>query len=45
MRYLKDDVTEIRKGSECGLGFLEYEDIQEGDIIQMIQEIEKPAVF
>ncbi|KXN90545.1 Translation initiation factor IF-2 [Leucoagaricus sp. SymC.cos] len=45
MRILKKDVTEVRKGSECGLSFLDFADLREGDLIQMYQTIEKPGVL
>jgi len=45
MRILKRDVTEVRKGLECGLGFLSFEDLREGDLIQMYRTIEKPGVI
>jgi translation initiation factor IF-2 len=41
LRYLKDDVKEIKKGSECGMG-LEFQDIQEGDLIQIYKYKEIP---
>ncbi|KAL0947419.1 hypothetical protein HGRIS_013532 [Hohenbuehelia grisea] len=45
MRYLKKDVTEVRKGSECGLSFENFSDLREGDLIQMYQRIEKPGTL
>jgi translation initiation factor IF-2 len=45
MKHLKKDVTEIRKGMECGLSFGDFADVREGDIIQMFERIEKPAVL
>ncbi|KAL4258479.1 TRAFAC class translation factor GTPase superfamily protein [Pleurotus pulmonarius] len=45
MRYLKKDVTEVRKGSECGVSFGDFSGLQEGDLIQMYQVIEKPATL
>jgi len=45
MRILKRDVTEVRKGLECGLSFLNFEDLREGDLIQMYRTIEKPGVL
>ncbi|KAG6832679.1 hypothetical protein H0H92_012251 [Tricholoma furcatifolium] len=46
MRILKKDVTEIRKGTECGLCFgPTFSDIQVGDLIQMYDKIEKPGVL
>ncbi|KII88666.1 hypothetical protein PLICRDRAFT_110958 [Plicaturopsis crispa FD-325 SS-3] len=45
LRYLKKDVTEIRKGSECGMAFTQFEDIREGDLIQFYREVEVPGVL
>lgn len=45
MRILKKDVTEVRKGSECGLSLVDFADLREGDLIQMCQTIEKPGVL
>jgi len=45
MRQLKKDVTEVRKGTECGLSFKEFSDLQAGDVIQMYDKIEKPGVI
>jgi len=41
----KRDMTEIRKGMECGLSFANFEDLRQDDLIQMYQEIEKPGVL
>jgi translation initiation factor IF-2 len=45
MRHLKKDVTEARKGTECGLSIAGFEDLQEGDMIQMFERIEKPGLL
>ncbi|KAF8889763.1 initiation factor 2 [Gymnopilus junonius] len=45
MRQLKRDITEARKGMECGLSFKDFSDLQEGDLIQMYEKIEKPGVL
>ncbi|KUI58226.1 Translation initiation factor IF-2, mitochondrial [Cytospora mali] len=37
----KKDVSEMRKGTECGMSFEEYEDFEVGDIIQMYEEIQE----
>ncbi len=34
MRHYRDDVEEVRSGSECGIGIEGYQDIKEGDIIE-----------
>lgn len=41
LRHFKDDVTEVRKGTECGLSFAEYSDLKIGDLIQSYQEIQQ----
>jgi translation initiation factor IF-2 len=38
LKNVKKDVTEMRKGSECGVGFQGWEDFQEGDQIQSYDE-------
>jgi translation initiation factor IF-2 len=38
LKNVKKDVMEMRKGSECGMGFSDWEDFQEGDQIQTYEE-------
>lgn len=45
LKHGKQDLTEVRKGMECGLSFVKFDDVQEGDLIQMFQTIEKPGVL
>jgi translation initiation factor IF-2 len=45
MRQLKKDITEARKGTECGLGFGEFGDLEAGDLIQSYEKIERPGVI
>ncbi|KAF8636651.1 hypothetical protein AX17_003458 [Amanita inopinata Kibby_2008] len=45
MRHLKKDVTEVRKGSECGLSFCDFSDLRQGDLIQIYKRIEKPGIL
>jgi translation initiation factor IF-2 len=42
LKHLKKDVTEIRKGMECGIGFKDFNDIQEGDEIINFTTFEVP---
>jgi translation initiation factor IF-2 len=35
LRRFKDDVSEVRAGFECGIGFDKYNDIKVGDLIQV----------
>lgn len=34
LKVVKDTVTEVPAGSECGLGFVDFADFQEGDIVE-----------
>ncbi len=34
LKHIKENVTEIKKGYECGIGIESFRDIQEGDIIE-----------
>jgi translation initiation factor IF-2 len=34
LRHFKDDVREVRAGSDCGIGFESYQDIQPQDVIE-----------
>ncbi|RDB20952.1 Translation initiation factor IF-2 [Hypsizygus marmoreus] len=46
VRIMKKDVTEVRKGTECGLCFgTTFADLQEGDVIQVYEKLEKPGVL
>ena len=39
LKRFKDDVKEVAKGYDCGLQIKNYNDIQEGDIVECFQEI------
>ncbi|KAI8946166.1 hypothetical protein F4801DRAFT_565717 [Xylaria longipes] len=39
LKHVKKDVMEMRKGTECGMGFEEFQDIQVGDQIQAYEEV------
>ena len=41
LRRFKDDVSEVRSGTECGIGVKDYTDVKAGDKIEVfdIQEI------
>ena len=41
MKNVKKDVQEMRKGTECGMGFEEWSDFKEGDIVQTYDEREE----
>lgn len=43
LKHLKENVTEINKDYECGIGFEKFKDIQEGDTIEAFNtEMVKP---
>jgi translation initiation factor IF-2 len=37
LQRLKDQVNEVQSGTECGMAFDNYEDIREGDIIEIFE--------
>jgi translation initiation factor IF-2 len=37
LRRFKDEVKEVREGVECGMGFENYNDIQEGDVMECFE--------
>ena len=41
LKNVKKDVTEMRKDSECGMAFDDWEDFREGDSVQCFEEIEE----
>ena len=40
LKRFKDDVKEVAQGFECGLSFVKFNDIQEGDIVKFTTEEE-----
>jgi translation initiation factor IF-2 len=42
LRRMKDDVTEVREGYECGIGLGSFNDIRDGDVIETFEVREKP---
>ncbi|KAF8476878.1 hypothetical protein BDZ91DRAFT_648164 [Kalaharituber pfeilii] len=42
LKNVKLDVDEIKAGTECGIGFENFKDIQAGDLIQCYNEIIEP---
>jgi translation initiation factor IF-2 len=40
MRHVKDDVSEIGQGFECGIVLEGFDDLEEGDIIEAVQQQE-----
>ena len=43
LKRFKDEVKEVQSGQECGMAFEKYEDIREGDVIEIFEreEIER----
>ncbi|WP_118133418.1 translation initiation factor IF-2 [Oceanicella sp. SM1341] len=43
LKRFKDEVREVRAGQECGMAFENYEDIREGDVIEIFttEEVER----
>ncbi len=40
LRRFKDDVQEVRSGTECGIGVKNYNDIKTGDQIEVFEQVE-----
>ncbi|MBS1549471.1 MAG: translation initiation factor IF-2 [Bacteroidetes bacterium] len=40
LKRFKDDVKEVTKGYDCGLNLKGYNDIEEGDILEVYEEVE-----
>ncbi|HET6655701.1 MAG TPA: translation initiation factor IF-2 [Gammaproteobacteria bacterium] len=40
LRRFKDDVNEVRSGTECGIGVKDYNDVKVGDQIEVYERIE-----
>jgi translation initiation factor IF-2 len=45
LKRFKDDVKEVARGFECGVGIDGYNDIREGDYIESFKEIEEVATL
>lgn len=41
LKNVKKEVSEMKKGTECGMGFLDWQDFQVGDQIQTYEQIEE----
>lgn len=46
LKRFKDDVKEVATGFECGISFAKFNDLQEGDVIEVstTQEVERQAL-
>ncbi len=40
LRRFKDDVNEVKMGTECGIGVVNYSDIKEGDQLEIFEKVE-----
>ena len=40
LQRFKDEVKEVKEGTECGMAFANYDDIKEGDIIECFEIVE-----
>ena len=40
LRRYKEDVKEVKSGTECGIGVKDYNDIKEGDQIEVYRRTE-----
>ena len=43
LRRFKDDVKEVNTGYECGMSFVRFNDIKEGDVVEgfVMEEVER----
>jgi translation initiation factor IF-2 len=41
LRRFKDDVQEVKAGTECGIGVKNYNDVQAGDQIEVFERTER----
>ena len=40
LKRFKDEVAEVQSGQECGMAFENYDDIREGDVIEIFERVE-----
>ncbi len=45
LKRFKDDVREVTKGYECGIGIINFNDIKEGDYLESYKEVEEQATL
>ncbi|MCC7413085.1 MAG: translation initiation factor IF-2 [Gammaproteobacteria bacterium] len=45
LRRFKDDVAEVRSGTECGIGVKNYNDVKPGDQIEVYERVEVARTF
>lgn len=39
LKHGKKDVAEMKKGSECGIGCIDFQDLEVGDQVQTYEEV------
>jgi len=44
-KFKRDDITEARKGNECGISLEGFTDLQEGDLLQVYDLVPIPKVL
>lgn len=44
-KHVKKDVTEMRKGTECGMSFEGWQGLETGDVVQSFTEVEVPRTL
>ncbi|MCH9814319.1 MAG: translation initiation factor IF-2 [Epsilonproteobacteria bacterium] len=45
LKRFKDDVREVAKGYECGIGVVGYNDVKPGDYLESFKEVEEQATL
>jgi translation initiation factor IF-2 len=40
LRRFKEDVREVREGFECGIGLDKFQDVKEGDVLELFETVE-----
>jgi len=45
LRRFKDDVTEVKNNTECGIGVKDYNDIKVGDQLEIFEKVEVKATL
>ena len=43
LKRFRDEVREVQEGFECGMGFENHSDLQEGDMIECLKFVRSPA--
>ncbi|MFI5142881.1 MAG: EF-Tu/IF-2/RF-3 family GTPase, partial [Thermoanaerobaculales bacterium] len=40
LKHFKDDVSEVKSGSECGISLEKFQDVKPGDVIEAYRTVE-----